>query len=109
MLLTFQLQKLYLKLIFSFDVSGDVVKKKTNGRASLNRSFSADDISKYFSNFSQKTGFDISYKLSPIATACMKCQFLFSEKKKKKKKKERKKYHQFVACGIRLWSGTCNC
>ena len=27
--------------------------------------FSAEDIRKYFSNFSQKTGFDISCKLSP--------------------------------------------
>ena len=39
--------------------------------------FSADDILKYFSYFSQKTGFDISCKLSPLETICMKCQILF--------------------------------
>ena len=40
---------------------------------------SADAILKYFSKFSQKTGFDISCKLSAI---CMKCQVLFSGKNK---------------------------
>ena len=44
--------------------------------------FSADAIQKYFSYFSQKTGFDISCKLSTIETICMKCQNLFSEKNK---------------------------
>ena len=34
----------------------------------------------YFSYFSQKTGFDISCKLSPLETICMKCQILFSGK-----------------------------
>ena len=43
--------------------------------------FSADDNVKYFSYFSQKTGFDISCKLSE--TICMKYQTLFSGKKKK--------------------------
>ena len=33
--------------------------------------------------FLQETGFDISYKLSPVE-----CQILFSEKKKNKKKQE---------------------
>ena len=33
--------------------------------------------------FSQETGFDISYKLSPIGTICMKCQILFSGKIRK--------------------------
>ena len=33
--------------------------------------------------FSQKTGFDISCKLSPLETFCMKCQNLFSGKNKK--------------------------
>ena len=28
--------------------------------------------------FSQETGFDISCKLSPLETICMKCQILFS-------------------------------
>ena len=36
-----------------------------------------------FSDFSQKTDFDISCKLSPLETICMKCQILFSEKKKR--------------------------
>ena len=39
--------------------------------------FSADNILKYFTYFSQKTGFDISCKI------CMKCQILFSGKNKK--------------------------
>ena len=34
----------------------------------------------YFSYFSQKIRFDISCKLSPKETICMKCQFLFSQK-----------------------------
>ena len=36
-----------------------------------------------FSYFSQKTRLDISCKLSPMETICMKCQILFSEKNKK--------------------------
>ena len=49
---------------------------------------STDDILKYFSYFSQKTGFDITYILSPMALSpmemiCMKCQNLFSGKNKK--------------------------
>ena len=43
---------------------------------------SADEILKYFLLFSHKTGFDISSKLSPMETICMKCQSLFSGKKK---------------------------
>ena len=39
----------------------------------------------FFSYFSQKTGFDISCKLSPLETICMNCQSLFSGKNKKKK------------------------
>ena len=53
--------------------------------------FSADDILKYFSNFSQKTGFYISCKLSPLETVCMKCLILFFRKNKKNKK-----FHQCV-------------
>ena len=45
--------------------------------------FSADDILKCFSYFSQKTGFDISCKLSPLETICMNCQILFSGKTRK--------------------------
>ena len=36
-----------------------------------------------FVSFSQKTGYDISYKLSPKETICMKCHILFSGKNKK--------------------------
>ena len=50
---------------------------------SINVKLSADNILKYFSYFSQKTGFDISCKLSPLETICMKCQILFSGKNKK--------------------------
>ena len=37
----------------------------------------------YFSYFSQNTGFEISCKLSPLATIYMKCQILFPGKNKK--------------------------
>ena len=36
-----------------------------------------------FYNSSQETGFNISCKLPPLETICMKCQILFSGKKKK--------------------------
>ena len=42
---------------------------------------SADDILKYFS---QNVGFDISCRLSPQETICLKCQNLFSGENKKK-------------------------
>ena len=45
--------------------------------------FSADNILKYFSYFSEKTDFDISCKLSPMETVCIKCQILFSRENKK--------------------------
>ena len=38
---------------------------------------------KYFSDFSQKTGFDISCKLPPLEAICMKSLILFSGKSKK--------------------------
>ena len=38
---------------------------------------------KYFSSFSQKIGFDILCKLSPMETVCVKCQNLFSRQNKK--------------------------
>ena len=41
---------------------------------------STDDILKYFSHLFQKSGFDISCKLSPKEIVCMKCQTLLSEK-----------------------------
>ena len=37
----------------------------------------------YFSYFSQKTAFDMSYKLSLLETICMKCQILFLGKIRK--------------------------
>ena len=45
--------------------------------------FSVEDILKSCSEFTQKTGFDISWKLSTMKTICMKCQILFSGVKKK--------------------------
>ena len=39
--------------------------------------FSADNILKYFFYFSEKTGYDISCKLSQLETICMKCQIMF--------------------------------
>ena len=45
--------------------------------------FSSDDILKYFSYFSQKTGFDISCMKCQILFSGMKCQILFSGKSKK--------------------------
>ena len=45
--------------------------------------FSADDILKYFSYIYQKTGFDISCKLSPPETICLKCLTCFLRKNKK--------------------------
>ena len=44
---------------------------------------SADDKLMDFSYFSQKTGSDLSCKLSPLETICMQCQNLFSGKNKK--------------------------
>ena len=35
----------------------------------------------FYYYFSEKTGFDISFKLSPVETIYMKCQILFSGKK----------------------------
>ena len=34
-------------------------------------------------NFFQKTGFDISWKVSPMESICMKCLILFSGRNKK--------------------------
>ena len=44
---------------------------------------SADDILKYFFLFYQKIEFDISCKLSPLETICMKCQTYFLGKIRK--------------------------
>ena len=54
----------------------------------------------HFDFFFQKTGFDISCKLSPKETICMKCQGLFLWKKKKKKEK-----YQSNVCWISPESG----
>ena len=44
---------------------------------------SEDNILKYFFLFFPETDFDISCKLSPMETICMKCQILVSGKNKK--------------------------
>ena len=51
--------------------------------------------------FSQKTRFDISCKLSPMETVCMKYQILFSGEN------EKKKNHQYVVCWISPESAKC--
>ena len=66
------------------------LKKSTLSRA-MNTLLTLSTLGKIFSRrhfetfslFSQKTGFDISCKLSPKETICMKCQILFSGKNKK--------------------------
>ena len=50
--------------------------------STLGKIFSRQHL-KYFSYFSQKTGYDISCKLSSKETICMKCQILFSGENKK--------------------------
>ena len=54
---------------------------------------SADDILKYFSYFSHKTWFGISYNLSPMETICMECQILFFLRKIRK-------IFQYIICWI---------
>ena len=49
----------------------------------LGKNFNRQHFWKYFSCFSHKIGFDISYKLSPCETVCMKYQSLFSGKNEK--------------------------
>ena len=44
---------------------------------------SADDKLMIIFLFFKKTGYDISCKLSPVETICIKCQNLFSKKNKK--------------------------
>ena len=44
---------------------------------------SADEIDEILLIFAQKIGFDISCKLSPKKTICMKCQIPFSGKNQK--------------------------
>ena len=51
--------------------------------STLGKNFSRRQIDDIFSYFSRKTGFDISCKLSPMETICMKCQILFSGTNKK--------------------------
>ena len=50
---------------------------------SMQGKIAAGDILKYFSYFSMKKGFDISCKLSPLETICLKCRILFSGKNEK--------------------------
>ena len=48
------------------------------------RKFSRQQIDyMFFLNFFQKTEFDISCKLAPAETICVKCQILFSDTNKK--------------------------
>ena len=52
--------------------------------SSLGKIFNRRHIEIFFSDFfPQKTGFDISCKLSPMETICMYCQTPFSRKDKK--------------------------
>ena len=48
------------------------------------------------SYFSQETGFDISYKLSPMETICMKFLILFSEEKQKEKNVTNASFAEFA-------------
>ena len=50
--------------------------------STLGKIFSKRHIKVFFFLFFQKTGFDSSFKLSPLETIWMKCQILFSGKKK---------------------------
>ena len=50
--------------------------------STLGKNFSRGHTEIFFSYFSQKTGFDISCKLSPMKIIYMKCQVLFSGKNK---------------------------
>ena len=68
-------KKCYAFLSFAEQILDDEVN-----RFALRVKVSADDILKYCSYFFQKMGFDISCKLSPLETICMKCQILFSGK-----------------------------
>ena len=52
--------------------------------STLGKIFSRRHFEIFFLFFPQKTGSDISCKLSPQETICMKCQILFFEKNKKK-------------------------
>ena len=47
--------------------------------SALGKNFSRKHTEIFFSYFSQKTRFDISCKLSPLETICMKCQGMLSE------------------------------
>ena len=70
----------------------EVRRKKTRAQAQVSVitfttlwTSPADDRLVVLPYFSQKTGFDISCKLSQLETICLKCQILFSVKKKKEK------------------------
>ena len=51
--------------------------------STLGKIFSIQHFKIFLSYFSRKTGFDISYKLSPLEAICMKCLSLFSGKNMK--------------------------
>ena len=67
----------------------------TTQRANYADYIQIDDI---FSYFLQKICFDISCKLSPLETTCMKCQSILSAKKKPQKNK--KKYFKMSSAEI---------
>ena len=63
-------------------VSWPLIRGLLNALIACLVKISTEDILKYVSYFFQKIGFDISCKLSPQETICMKCQILFSGKNK---------------------------
>ena len=76
------------ELKLSYVVSNEQIQQISKSKflfcwALMDKKFSTDDNLKYFSYFSQKTGFDISCILSPMETICMKCQILMSGNNKK--------------------------
>ena len=69
--------KSVVSYLFIENILSSILKISTLGK------ISADDILKYLLYFSQKTGFDMSCKLSPMETICMKFRILFSGENKK--------------------------
>ena len=73
-----RLQKLFTFLYWCIKPDRFVLTHNTLGKIISRRHFEI-----FFSDFSQKTVFDTSCKLSPLETICMKCRILFSGKNKK--------------------------
>ena len=70
----------FIQIKAEFIVSGALTVNFTTHWAN-----SADDKLMIFSYFLQKTGFDISFKVSPFKTICMECQNAFFGGEKKEK------------------------